>query len=59
MEELREDQDDGTVARVAAIHIAKASGMVCLRVPHDSIEGRRIQQVWNDGCRRPLFRADV
>ncbi|MCY0939073.1 IS110 family transposase [Streptomyces sp. H34-S4] len=47
MEELREDQDDGTVARVAAIDIAKASGMVCLRVPHDTIEGRRIQQVWN------------
>ncbi|MDF9814157.1 IS110 family transposase [Streptomyces sp. SPB162] len=47
MEELREDHDDGTVARVAAIDIAKASGMVCLRVPHDTIEGRRIQQVWN------------
>lgn len=46
MEETREDQDDGTVARVAAIDIAKASGMVCLRVPHDTIEGRRVQQVW-------------
>lgn len=46
MKELREDHDDGTVARVAAIDIAKASGMVCLRVPHDTIEGRRIQQVW-------------
>ncbi|WP_198655616.1 IS110 family transposase [Streptomyces geranii] len=47
MEELREDHDDGTVARVAAIDIAKASGMVCLRVPHDTIDGRRMQQVWN------------
>ncbi|MFG3403628.1 IS110 family transposase [Streptomyces sp. NPDC048142] len=47
MEELREDHDDGTVGRVAAIDIAKASGMVCLRVPHDTIEGRRVQQVWN------------
>lgn len=47
MEELGEDHDDGTVARVAAIDIAKASGMVCLRVPHDTIEGRRVQQVWN------------
>ncbi|MFF1606107.1 IS110 family transposase [Streptomyces mirabilis] len=46
MEELREDHDDGTVARVAAIDIAKASGMVCLRVPHDTIEGRRVQKVW-------------
>lgn len=43
---MREDHDDGTVARVAAIDIAKASGMVCLRVPHDTIQGRRIQQVW-------------
>lgn len=47
MEETREDHDDGTVARVAAIDIAKASGMVCTRVPHDTIEGRRIQQVWS------------
>ncbi|MFD5574725.1 hypothetical protein [Streptomyces cadmiisoli] len=44
---MGEDHDDGTVARVAAIDIAKASGMVCLRVPHDAIEGRRVQQVWN------------
>ncbi|WP_207394249.1 IS110 family RNA-guided transposase [Actinomadura formosensis] len=47
MQETGEDHDDGTVARVAAIDIAKASGMVCLRVPHDTIEGRRVQQVWN------------
>ncbi|MFE2183765.1 IS110 family transposase [Streptomyces sp. NPDC059455] len=46
MEESGEDHDDGTVARVAAIDIAKASGMVCLRVPHDTIEGRRVQKVW-------------
>ncbi|MDX2937960.1 IS110 family transposase, partial [Streptomyces ipomoeae] len=46
MEELREDHDDGTVARVAAIDIAKASGMACPRVPHDTIEGRRVQKVW-------------
>ncbi|MFE3527358.1 transposase, partial [Streptomyces sp. NPDC059161] len=46
MEELREEPDDGTVVRVAAVDIGKASGMVCLRVPHDTIEGRRIQKVW-------------
>ncbi|WP_246460035.1 hypothetical protein [Streptomyces himalayensis] len=44
MEELREDHDDGTVARVAAIDIGKASGMVCLRVPHDTMEGRCVQE---------------
>ncbi|MEW1911333.1 IS110 family transposase [Kitasatospora sp. NPDC085895] len=46
MEETREDQADGAVARVAAIDIAKASGVVCMRLPHDNIEGRRVQQVW-------------
>ncbi|GGY16988.1 hypothetical protein GCM10010358_80750 [Streptomyces minutiscleroticus] len=46
MEEAGEDHDDGTVARVAAIDIAKASGMVCLRIPHDTVEGRRVQKVW-------------
>lgn len=34
------------LARVAAIDIAKASGMVCLRVPA-KVAGRRTQQVWN------------
>ncbi|MFE7524575.1 hypothetical protein ACFU7Y_02490 [Kitasatospora sp. NPDC057542] len=46
MEETREDQDDGAVARVAAIDIAKASGVVCMRLPHERIEGRRVQEVW-------------
>ncbi|GEC10770.1 IS110 family transposase [Streptomyces spinoverrucosus] len=47
MKELAEDHDDGSVARIAAIDIAKTSGMVCLRVPHHTVEGRRVQQVWN------------
>lgn len=33
--------------RVAAIDVAKASGMLCLRLPHERIEGRRTQRVWN------------
>jgi transposase len=40
------EQAEGLVARVAAIDIAKASGMICLRLPHDHIEGRRVQRVW-------------
>jgi transposase len=35
------------VARVAAIDVAKDSGMVCTRVPHPSRAGRRVQQVWS------------
>ncbi|GGY06552.1 IS110 family transposase [Streptomyces minutiscleroticus] len=33
--------------RVAAIDVAKASRMVCVRVPHESRAGRRVQEVWN------------
>ncbi|MEV6209729.1 IS110 family transposase [Kitasatospora sp. NPDC051914] len=35
------------VERVAAIDIAKASGMVCVRVPHDDGSGRRVQRVFH------------
>jgi transposase len=34
------------VERVAAIDIAKASGMVCVRLPHPTIPGRRTQEVF-------------
>jgi hypothetical protein len=46
MDEPVEEQADGAVARVAAIDIAKASAVVCLRLPHESREGLRLQQVW-------------
>jgi hypothetical protein len=39
MMEPREIEDEGherIVERVAAIDVAKASGMVCVRVPHGS-----------------------
>jgi transposase len=41
------DQAAELVERVAAIDIAKASGMVCMRLPRPSREGRRTQEVWN------------
>jgi transposase len=34
------------VDRVAAIDIAKASAMVCTRLPHGSNPGRRVQRTW-------------
>src|SRR5258707_511895 len=34
------------VERVAAIDIAKASAMVCTRLPHGSSPGRRVQRTW-------------
>jgi transposase len=39
------------VARAAAIDVAKDSGMVCTRVPHESRSGRRVQKVWNVAAR--------
>jgi predicted secreted hydrolase len=42
--EVAEEQE--TVERVAAIDVAKATGMVCTRVPHESIPGRRVTKVW-------------
>jgi len=39
--------DEETVARVAAIDVAKNSGMVCTRVPHASNPRRRTTTVWN------------
>ena len=49
MMEPQEIEDEGherIVERVAAIDVAKASGMVCVRVPHASRPGRRVSRVW-------------
>jgi transposase len=49
MMEPREIEDEGherVIERVAAIDVAKASGMVCVRVPHDTRPGRRVSRVW-------------
>jgi transposase len=44
--EVQVDEHEQIVERVAAIDVAKASGMVCVRVPHESIPGRRVTKVW-------------
>src|SRR5712691_10143791 len=41
-----EGESDQVVERVAAVDVAKASAMVCTRVPHPSIAGRRSTRVW-------------
>ena len=40
------EESEELVARVAAIDVAKASGMVCTRVPHPARPGRRATKVW-------------
>ena len=47
--EIDVDEREQVVARVAGIDVAKASGMVCTRVPHESIPGRRVTKVWPVG----------
>ena len=42
--EVSEDQVR-VIERAAAIDVAKGSGMVCLRLPHESRAGRRTQKV--------------
>ena len=44
--EVQVDEHEQLVERVAAGDVAKASGMVCLRTPHDTIPGRRVTKVW-------------
>src|SRR5215208_5690085 len=45
-QEISDEEYEQLVARVAAIDVAKASGMVCTRVPHASAQGRRVTTVW-------------
>ena len=40
------DEPVQVISRAAAIDVAKASGMVCMRLPHESRAGRRVQKVW-------------
>jgi transposase len=41
------EEQEEILARVAAIDVAKASGMVCTRVPHEAKAGRRVTTVWD------------
>jgi transposase len=49
MREPQEIEDEGheqVLDRVAAVDVAKSSGMVCIRVPHPAGQGRRRTRVW-------------
>ena len=47
IEEFDTDEQEERLERVAAIDVAKATGMVCTRLPHPTTEGRRVTKVWN------------
>jgi hypothetical protein len=44
--EIHDEEHEPLIERVAAIDVAKASGMVCTRVPHESESKRRRTRVW-------------
>jgi transposase len=46
-QEIDDEEYEQVLERVAAIDVAKATGMVCTRVPHPSRPGRRQAKVWN------------
>ena len=45
------DEPAEVIARAAAIDVAKGSGMVCTRVPHESGPRRRVQRIWQVSAR--------
>ena len=47
--EVEVGEDAPIVERVAAVDVATASGMVCTRVPHESVPGKRTTKVWQVG----------
>jgi transposase len=46
IQEIDEHEDEGRLERVAAIDVAKATGMVCVRLPHPSVPARRTSRVF-------------
>jgi transposase len=44
--EIDVDEHDEIIERAAAIDVAKATGMVCTRVPHASVAGKRVTKVF-------------
>jgi len=45
-QEIEDEEHEQVLERVAAVDVAKASGMVCTRVPHPARPGRRRTRVW-------------
>ncbi len=45
-QEIEDEEHEQVLERVAAVDVAKASGMVCTWVPHPARPGRRQTLVW-------------
>jgi transposase len=49
-QEIEDGEHEQVLERVAAVDVAKATGMVCIRVPHPSRPGNRRTRVWESGA---------
>jgi transposase len=45
-QEIEDREDEQAVPRVAAVDVAKASGVVCTRLPRENMPGRFVTRVW-------------
>ena len=45
-QEIEDQEHEQVLERVAAVDVAKASGVVCTRVPHEMRPGKRRTRVW-------------
>ncbi len=45
-QEIQDEEYEQLVERVAAVDVAKGSGMVCTRRPDPSRPGKRVTKVW-------------
>jgi transposase len=45
-QEIEDRENEQAVARVAAVDVAKASGVVCTRIPREGEPGRFVTKVW-------------
>jgi transposase len=55
--ETEQDDDEQILERVAAVDVAKASGVVCTRVPHPATAGKRVTTVWEVAATTPAILA--
>ena len=49
-QEVEDEEHERVYQRVAAVDVAKASGVVCTRVPDEGRPGRRMMHVWTVGA---------
>ena len=49
-QEIDDEEHEQILERVAAVDVAKAAGMVCTRVPHQTRPGKRRTRVWPVGA---------